>query len=118
MTNDLMRQVTDPAHRHDPYPIYAELRRTRVNQLPDGSYALGRYHDVVALLHDPRISSVSHDAAVPTGAAPSIQRFYERVFQAPGRVEENGKGAAAFIEAGSIHRCSTNLPSQTSILQG
>jgi hypothetical protein len=38
---------------------------------------------------------------VPTGAAPSIQRFYERVFRAPGRAEENGKGAAAIIEAGS-----------------
>jgi cytochrome P450 len=62
---DLMRQVTDAANRPDPYPIYARLRENRVNPLSDGSYALGRYADVVALLHDPRISSDPHNAADP-----------------------------------------------------
>jgi cytochrome P450 len=79
MTSDLMRQVTDPANRHDPYPLYAELRRRRVNLLGDGSYALGRYQDVAALLHDPRIGSDPHDlsdpgSAEPMDAAPFIQR--------------------------------------------
>ena len=60
---DLMRQVADPARRHDPYPVYAELRRERVNHVADGSYALARYQDVVSLLHDPRISSDAHNAA-------------------------------------------------------
>jgi len=60
-----MRQVTDPASRPDPYPVYARLRDNRVNLLSDGSYALGRYADVVALLHDPRISSDPHNASDP-----------------------------------------------------
>jgi cytochrome P450 len=79
VNSDLMRQVTDPANRHDPYPLYAKLRENRVNQLDDGSYALGRYEDVVALLHDPRISSDPHNAADPSGSTlvddgPFIQR--------------------------------------------
>ncbi len=69
MNSDLMRQVTDPANRHDPYPLYAKLRENRVNLLDDGSYALGRYEDVVALLHDPRISSDPHNAADPAAHA-------------------------------------------------
>lgn len=60
---DLMRQVADPARRHDPYPVYAELRRERVNHVADGSYALARYQDVVSLLHDPRVSSDARNAA-------------------------------------------------------
>lgn len=66
MTSDLMRQVTAPASRPDPYPLYAELRQHRVNRLADGSYALGRYEDVAGLLHDPRISS---DPRSASGAA-------------------------------------------------
>jgi cytochrome P450 len=74
-----MRQVTDPANRHDPCPLYAELRRRRVNPLGDGSYALGRYQDVAALLHDPRIGSDPHNLSDPGSAellddAPLIQR--------------------------------------------
>ena len=65
VAGDLMRQVANPANRHDPYPLYARLRENRVNVLPDGSFALGRYADVVALLHDPRISSDPHNAADP-----------------------------------------------------
>ncbi len=60
---DLMREVASPARRHDPYPVYAELRRERVNRTPDGAYVLGRYTDVVGLLHDPRISSDHRSAA-------------------------------------------------------
>ena len=79
MTTDLMRRVTGGASRHDPFPLYAELRAERVNVLGDGSYALGRYEDVVALLHDPRISSDPHNATDPGSVAvidnaPFIQR--------------------------------------------
>jgi cytochrome P450 len=76
---DLMRQVTAPASRPDPYPWFAELRRSRVNRLGDGSFVLGRYDDVAALLHDPRVSSDPHNLADPGTAllnenAPFIQR--------------------------------------------
>jgi cytochrome P450 len=79
MISDLMRQVTDPASRHDPYPLYARLRENRVNLLADGGYALGRYEDVAGLLHDPRISSDPHNLSgpvpeLPRDAAPFIQR--------------------------------------------
>jgi cytochrome P450 len=79
VTTDLMRRVTDAASRPDPFPLYAELRKDRVNVLADGSYALGRYEDVVALLHDPRISSDPHNATDPgtltvVDSAPFIQR--------------------------------------------
>ena len=79
MTSDLMRRVTDPDSRHDPYPLYAKLRENRVNLLADGGYALGRYEDVVGLLHDPRVSSDPHNASDPGSTtlledAPFIQR--------------------------------------------
>ena len=39
---------------------------------------------------------------VPPGTARSIQRFYEVVFGSPGKIEENGHGPAAVIEAGPL----------------
>ncbi|MDF6040951.1 cytochrome P450 [Streptomyces sp. JH14] len=54
----LLRQITDYANRADPYPLYAELRRTPVLQEADGGpYVISRYWDIQSLLHDPRISS-------------------------------------------------------------
>jgi cytochrome P450 len=79
MSGDLMRRVADHASRHDPYPLYAQLRRERVSRAADGSYVLGRYEDVAGLLHDPRVSSDAHNAADPGTAVlrddgPFIQR--------------------------------------------
>jgi hypothetical protein len=37
---------------------------------------------------------------VPTGSAASIQRFYETVFGAPGRLEQDRHGTAARVEVG------------------
>jgi cytochrome P450 len=53
----LFRRITDYANRADPYPLYAELREHAVARQDDGSYLVGTYHDISALLHDPRISS-------------------------------------------------------------
>ncbi|MEU6786644.1 cytochrome P450 [Nonomuraea angiospora] len=50
-------QILDHANRADPYPLYAELRRTPVARQADGSYAVSGYREIVALLHDPRVSS-------------------------------------------------------------
>jgi cytochrome P450 len=74
-----MRRLTDPASRPDPFPRFAELRRDRVNRLSGGRFVLGRYDDVAALLHDPRISSDPHNAADPGSVTlvddgPFIQR--------------------------------------------
>ncbi|MFF2144496.1 cytochrome P450 [Kitasatospora sp. NPDC058190] len=53
----LLQQITDYANRANPYPFYAELRKTPVARQDDGSYLVGGYYQVRSLLHDPRISS-------------------------------------------------------------
>jgi cytochrome P450 len=50
-------QILDFGNRADPYPLYAELRRTPVSRADDGSYVVSTYREIVALLHDPRVSS-------------------------------------------------------------
>ncbi|MGW3465332.1 cytochrome P450, partial [Streptomyces olivaceoviridis] len=53
----LLERITDYASRPDPYPLYAELRAAGpVVRQADGSYLIGTYHEVAALLHDPRMS--------------------------------------------------------------
>ncbi|MFK4149241.1 cytochrome P450 [Streptomyces sp. NPDC004065] len=62
----LLRRITDYANRADPYPLYTELRRTPVlHEEEGGPYVISSYYDILALLHDPRISS---DAANLTAA--------------------------------------------------
>jgi cytochrome P450 len=56
-------QVLDYANRANPYPLYAELRRTPVSRADDGSYVVSTYREIVALLHDPRVSSDVHNRA-------------------------------------------------------
>ncbi|MDT0468834.1 cytochrome P450 [Streptomyces gibsoniae] len=58
MTADtLLERITDYANRHNPYPLYAELREAGpVVRQADGSHLIGGYHHVAALLHDPRLS--------------------------------------------------------------
>jgi cytochrome P450 len=50
-------QIFDPANRADPYPLYAQLRKTPVTREADGTYVVSTYREIVALLHDPRVSS-------------------------------------------------------------
>ncbi|MFD4952183.1 cytochrome P450 [Streptomyces sp. NPDC058451] len=53
----LLARITDYASRPDPYPLYAELREAGpVVRQADGSYLVGTYHELSALLHDPRMS--------------------------------------------------------------
>ncbi|MGW1788161.1 cytochrome P450 [Streptomyces tubercidicus] len=68
------QQILDYSHRADPYPLYAELRKTPVMRLEDGSYVVSTYREIVALLHDPRLSSdlrnlPEYDADAPTQGA-------------------------------------------------
>jgi len=50
-------QILDYTNRANPYPLFAELRRTPVSRADDGSYVISTYAEIVALLHDPRVSS-------------------------------------------------------------
>ncbi|MEU8034309.1 cytochrome P450 [Streptomyces sp. NPDC049099] len=53
----LLERITDYASRPNPYPLYAELREAGpVVQQVDGTYLTGTYHEIAALLHDPRMS--------------------------------------------------------------
>lgn len=66
----ILHTIFDPANRANPYPLFAELRRTPVcwqqdGPDPDGSYVVSTYRDVVALLHDPRLSSDLQNCAQP-----------------------------------------------------
>jgi cytochrome P450 len=71
-------QVLDYANRPNPYPLYAELRKTPVARQDDGSYIVSTYAEIVALLHDPRISSDMHNlpeagaSGDPPGLPPSF----------------------------------------------
>src|SRR5215831_20958024 len=49
------------ANRANPYPFYAELRKTPVSRQEDGSYVVSTYREIVSILHDPRISSDPHN---------------------------------------------------------
>ncbi|MFJ6659514.1 cytochrome P450 [Streptomyces sp. NPDC091377] len=73
----LLRRISDDANRADPYPLYAELREAGVVRQEDGSYLVGTYDEVAALLHDPRISSDprSRDDYAPPPGDESGRRF-------------------------------------------
>ncbi|MFD4509490.1 cytochrome P450 [Streptomyces sp. NPDC058457] len=82
----MLRQITDFANRANPYPLYEELRKTPVlHEEDDGPYIISTYHDIEALLHDPRISSDAANLAAPgadelsgpeaTGLPPSFIRL-------------------------------------------
>ncbi len=68
MTADtLLERITDYGNRPDPYPLYAELREAGpVVRQSDGSYLIGTYHEVAALLHDPRISADPRSRTAPS----------------------------------------------------
>ncbi|MER6463863.1 cytochrome P450 [Streptomyces sp. NPDC001288] len=52
----LSARILDPANRADPYPLYAELRRTPVLREDDGTYLVSTYHEARSLANDPRLS--------------------------------------------------------------
>jgi cytochrome P450 len=62
-----MDQVFAQENRHDPYPLFAELRKNPVARQPDGTYVVSGYEHIVALLHDPRVSSDPKRRGVPGG---------------------------------------------------
>ena len=70
----ILRSIFDPASRADPYPLFAELRRTPVSWQEDGpdeagTYVVSTYREIAALLHDPRVSSEAR-RCTQTGGAP------------------------------------------------
>ena len=72
----ILREIFDDANRANPYPLWAQLRQTPVCWQEDGpdeagTYVVSTYREIVALLHDPRISSDLRNST-QTGAQPRI----------------------------------------------
>jgi fatty acid omega-hydroxylase len=44
-------------NRANPYPFFDELRKTPVARVANGIYAVTGYREIIALAHDPRVSS-------------------------------------------------------------
>ncbi|MGW1654544.1 cytochrome P450 [Streptomyces atratus] len=68
----LLRQIIDYSSRADPYPLYAELRKTPVLQEGDDLFVVSTYWEIKSLLHDPRISSDARNLS-PSAAGTLLQ---------------------------------------------
>jgi cytochrome P450 len=70
---NLFKQVLQPEHRANPYPLYARLREQPIAVQSDGSYIVSTYQEIALLLRDPRISSDMRKSSnlVQAGAAVS-----------------------------------------------
>ena len=44
-------------NRWNPYPFFDELRKTPVARVANGVYAVTGYKELIALIHDPRVSA-------------------------------------------------------------
>ena len=64
----LLAQILDYSNRADPYPLYAELRKTPVFRAPNGSYVVSTYREIWALMHDPRIGVGGFGSGAGSGA--------------------------------------------------
>jgi cytochrome P450 len=51
-------------NRADPYPFFDELRKTPVARVTNGIYAVTGYKEILALAHDPRVSSDLRNSAL------------------------------------------------------
>src|SRR5215216_6169450 len=77
---ELFAQILDPANRPDPYSLYARLRETPVAPLADGFFAVSRYAEIAALLHDPRMSKDQRKTEIPlVGALLEARRDQSRL---------------------------------------
>jgi cytochrome P450 len=76
--DEILLEITKPEHRHDPFPLYEEARAAGVCRQQNGAYLVSSYHDVAALLHDPRVSSDPHNIADFEGDLPPVTPFILR----------------------------------------
>jgi cytochrome P450 len=70
----IYQQVLDPGNRANPYPLYAELRKTPVRREDDGTYVVSTYDEIFALMHDPRVSSDPRSRLGEAGASAAPDR--------------------------------------------
>ncbi|MFI0164921.1 cytochrome P450 [Streptomyces sp. NPDC017095] len=68
-TSDILPRILDYASRADPYPLYAELRKTPVAPQADGSYVISTYRELAGILHNPHLSSDTRNLSRPMPGA-------------------------------------------------
>ncbi|MHA5048320.1 cytochrome P450 [Streptomyces sp. SD15] len=83
------QQALRYANRANPYPFYEELRRTPVARQPDGTYVVSTYQEIVALLHDPRVSSDPTKLPVPVATPAEGSAEAEPITEAVISLEPN-----------------------------
>jgi fatty acid omega-hydroxylase len=59
-------------NRANPYPYFDELRKTPVVRVTNGIYAVTGYDELIALAHDPRVSSDRRKAHQPNAPEPQM----------------------------------------------
>ncbi|MEU6479157.1 cytochrome P450 [Streptomyces sp. NPDC047017] len=64
-----LQRILDYSSRADPYPLYAELRKTPVARQEDGSYVVSTYREIADILHNPYLSSDTRNLSHPTPGA-------------------------------------------------
>ncbi len=70
----VFEQVLEYSNRADPYRLYPELRQEPVSRQEDGSYVVSTYREIVALLHDPRVSSDGRNLSyLPSTQPPPVE---------------------------------------------
>ena len=69
-------EAFDAAMRHEnranPYPFFDELRKTPVVRVTNGIYAVTGYEELIALAHDPRVSSDRRKGRPPVATEQQI----------------------------------------------
>jgi cytochrome P450 len=72
---ELLLEITKPASRPDPFPLYAEARAAGIVRQSGGAYLVSTHREVTALLHDPRVSSNPHNIANFEDPIPPVLPF-------------------------------------------
>jgi fatty acid omega-hydroxylase len=71
-------------NRANPYPFFDELRKTPVARVANGLYVVTGYRELMALAHDPRVSSdMGHSpvgAKLAAGAAPTAEADHMKAY--------------------------------------
>ncbi len=73
----LLQHIVEYTNRANPYPLYAQLRKTPVSRQVDGTYVVSTYREIVALLGDPRVSSDLRNRTEPATSASGEAREAE-----------------------------------------
>lgn len=68
-TPGTLQRIFDYSARANPYPLYAELRRTPVARQEDGSYVISAYREITDVLNDPHLSSDVRNLSRPMPSA-------------------------------------------------